>query len=626
MCVKFVILSFLFLFVSSETIPCLIWRNSFAQMSQLTNNETDHLTVRLRTLQTYGWFSIGFSSSNESFEKSLFILFQIPNKVLSFQNHTKRNAPAEFFQTTTEQTLEDRIDGISSFSFKVNKSTILNKKYVFFANFEGEIALASGNQTFIPKHQHFSSKPIYFDFMEEKEFPLCEDRLNFTGRFMARNFGLFFIANGFYVLLMILYIYFRNDQPLKSRFIIPFLGVLFIGLNLLSDTIGGSFDYETNHKFLCMIAGFISYPLIQIAMILVAAMMIRYQVFLQIYLRKKDFVKKNLSKKKSILSTSSGSDSEVTSDFSKINGFFNKIRNLFLILQSPWTFPIIAMIWLIIFMIGQFLIFGLSSFQCKSWTQQYMIIWSTLGQLVLSLITAFVYLFDILFSLKHCIRCRWKTYFIEEDPFFFRLDFLILFLYVPILFFYAYFSSPQLAAQLISDTLFALGLMINGGTALIFTMVKRFFLFVKKTRIGNKRNKINIEEILKDEVLLRKFIEFAESEWAGENVYFMVDVQDYKRRKDMKSRKTLALQMRRSYLIPKVSPLEINVTAKAMNPTLKKIEENDFPLDLFEKIEREVEGNTADTISRFIVSSEYGEFIVWSKENNESLLKLGNDS
>jgi hypothetical protein len=615
------IIVFLTLFIFSVhtvTIPCIIWRNSFIKVESIINQT---VYVRVRTLQTKGWFSVGFSS-NESLKDSIFIFFNLPNQFFYFKNHTEiTTSQNEFFYTKTIQNWADVLDGVSSFGFTVNMSTI-NKKFVYFANHE---LLSKDNQTL--KHQHFTSRPFFFDLSEDKDYPLCEDRMNKTGRLMASNFGLFFIANAVYVFLLFNYVYFRNDQPLKSRFIAPFTGVLCIQLNLLSDTFGGYFDYESYHKYLCISAGFFSYPMVQAFGIITATIMIRYQVFLQIHLRRKYFLKKHSFKRvKSTMKASSGSDSEVDTKVSKFNEILGNIRHIFIIFQSPWTLPIIVGAWVVVFMIGQIIIFAISGFQCKSWTQEYMVYWHVFGEISASLITAFAYIFDIFFSLKHCVRCRWKVYFLEEDPYLFRVDFLVVYTFIPIFLFYAVISSPHLFLQLLSDSLFTMGLIMNGGSALMFTLISKFLFLIKTKRIGRRRNKINLNIIMKDEILLQKFIEFSESEWAVENVYFMVDALEYRKKKDIRQRKTAALEIKERYLIAKVSPLEINITGKTMNLTFKKMDDLEFSLDLFEKIEREVEGNICDTISRFIVSNEYGEFLEFSKENEENLSKLGNNS
>jgi hypothetical protein len=68
-----------------------------------------------------------------------------------------------------------------------------------------------------------------------------------------------------------------------------------------------------------------------------------------------------------------------------------------------------------------------------------------------------------------------------------------------------------------------------------------------------------------------------------------------------------------------VSPLELNVTRTTLNAVLRKMEENEFEDDLFEKLVHEVDTNLYDTLSRFEFSNIY---LLWMKSNETELSTL----
>jgi hypothetical protein len=138
--------------------------------------------------------------------------------------------------------------------------------------------------------------------------------------------------------------------------------------------------------------------------------------------------------------------------------------------------------------------------------------------------------------------------------------------------------------------------------------------------VSNERLKVNIAMILKNDRLLEKFIEFTELEWSSENVYFKIDIEDYKKKTDLKSKRNVALKIKENYLMRNVSPLEINVTGKSLNPVLKQIDEQDFTNELFDRIDSEVDVNICDSLARFIISYQFDEFL---KENEERVQKMG---
>jgi hypothetical protein len=637
---KSVLLSFVSLLLitcNSQITPCIIWRNSFLEITQTTPNINETvLSCRVRSRQTTGWIGVGFSKSDKSFENSIFILSYLPGTVLVLKNHTELDKSEKLNEFTTKQSLGDIIDGIYEFSFNINSTLVLEKNFIFFANNEDSLPPFSNNSEF-PKHKAFS-KPIYLNLLNKNiEFPACEKNLNSPGRAISRHWIGYLMDSIFSIIVMLLFVYFRNDQPLKSRFAAPLIGIVCLTLNCFSYFWSGSLTYEEHSVQICKITGFLSYPLVQMTIMLPTLMMIRYSVLLQLHLHKSDFIKnwKNLKRKTSstsfsqMPSTSPRSKSLTVKFNSKLRETQAKptvvklikiLRQMLLVLQSPWALLIAPVLWFAVFEFGIFIIFASGNFTCKPLTKTLMRQWHTVGLAFVAISFSFFFVLDFVLSIKNFIRCRWRKYIFEEDPFHFRVDFLTLIVFVPLLLVWAILPMPILISGIISDIMFYSGTALNGGLALVITMIKKLIFIIKSNKIDNKRLNMTIDFIIKDEILLEKFVEFSELEWSSENVYFKIDSAEYQKKTDIKSRRNAAIQIKENYLTRNISPLEINVSGKALNPTLKQIEELDFCNDLFEKINREVDVNLCDTLARFIVSSQYDHYLT---EKEKVLSKMG---
>jgi hypothetical protein len=632
----FLLLALMMLVFSDQT-PCIIWKNSFIKISPHTSNVNQTiLSIIVKSRQFSGWYGIGFSKSQTSLEDSFFILNQFPNNLFILKNHTQKEDEKKIFDFNSEQTLKNTLDGIFTFSFQMNSSLILERKYVFFALSEESVPFFT-NSSMILKHSTHSSGR-YFDLNHlDTDYPTCGDEINIAGRILGRHWIGFAFGTFICIFYCVAYVYFRNDQPLKSRFFAPILLVVCMQVNLFSEFLFGYFTYEESTGFFCQITGFITYSSIQLSIVLPMLMFVRYSILLQLHLHKREFTKnvKKLEKKtsKSSLLSNSTSLSSMSSSFRKFNDrlketqknpvvsiLIQRIRQVLLVLQSHWVFIGAPIVYFAIFMVSQFLIFAISGFTCKSWTQPLMRNVHVFGLLVCTLILVFFYILDLVLSFKNFVRCRWKRFFLEEDPFHYRIDMMMMLGFVPFLIFWAFVPLPYLFGGIIVDILMYLGILFGGGVALNITILKKIIFLIKTRNADNTRLKITMDIILSDENLLEKYIEFSELEWSSENVYFKLDVMEYKKKTDLKLKRIIADKLKENYLIPSVSPLEINVTAKSLNPTLKQMDEFDFSNDLFNRIEREIDVNLCDTLARFIVSSQYEQFL---KENENTLTKMG---
>jgi hypothetical protein len=633
---KLVVFTFLLVshLVFADIIPCFIFKNSFVEITPTSFgvNETT-LSVHLRTRQTNGWIGVGFSSNINTFTDSIFVVSVLPDKVFVLKNHTQvENSANKISQIDTTQSLRNLIDGVYSFNFQINSSLILERNYLFLALNEEFISLQ--NSSDIPKHTSISNA-FYFDLRQNlNTYPSCRYDLNIPGRILARHWSIFCIGTIFNILLCIGYVYFRNDQPLKSRFFGPLFVVISVQINLFSEYLYGYFFYDESIKFFCFITGLMSYSSIQVAVVLPTLMIIRYSILLQLHLHKQKFINKvkKLSKRQSrksftrlrstpvSVSESNPKIQENKKENALLTKTIRQIRRLLLILQSHWVFIGAPFVWLIIFLISQFAILSISEFKCKPWTETYMryVHVAFLGISATAILITLV--LDLILNLKNFFRCQWKRYYFDDDTFHYRMDMPFFVLILPFVFLWLVIPLPYLFRGIVVEIMMLFSVGFGGGVALIITMFKKLIFLIKTQRIDNKRLKMTIDTILKEKLLLEQFITFTEAEWSSENIYFKIDISEYKKKTDQKTKMILANQIKENYLVTGISPLEVNSTRKSLNPTLKQLDDLEFTNDLFDRIEMEVDANLCDTLARFIVSSEYDQYV---KLNQENISKMG---
>jgi hypothetical protein len=456
-------------------------------------------------------------------------------------------------------------------------------------------------------------------------------------RLLTRNWVTYSIGILFYVSIGVLFFWFRDQQPLKSRFVTPFVSFVIGGIALFTDFWQSRYLYEEYAKRSCVIIAYFGYTILQLLIVFPTLVMIRYTVLLRLYTIKKDFIqrkenlKKNVSskinsKRKSIdissgnVVSTSEDDGSQRSQSAFVSSFRRRLRQILLVIQSPYILIIFPVLWSATFATFVTVVLSANRFICDPTTIQIIRVVHIGGVATMAIIFSIFFVIDFIINIPNFVKCRWRKYIYQEDPFHFRSDYLVLIMFVPCVIFWALVPMPNLFYQIVNEILFFSGFCINGVMALFITMIKRAIFKIKSRGVKKKNLKLTLNKILQNENLLESFIEFCELEWSSENIYYKMDTEEYKKKNDLKSRRNLALQIRNNYLIRNVSPLEVNATGKNVNPVLKKIEEQDFTSNLFEKLDEEVEVNLCDTLSRFIISVQYNEYI---RDNEQEIAKLG---
>jgi hypothetical protein len=147
----------------------------------------------------------------------------------------------------------------------MNVSELKDKKNFRIALNSKEAPVEFGNQTFkIPKHEEYSD-PMYFDFRTKAPVPNCATKLNMASRILAQHSSIFIVTSICYFAIGFLYVSFRNEQPLKSRFLGPLIALGAIYLNLCSEFLNILIDFEFSSKIICIAIPFFAYAFLQIS-------------------------------------------------------------------------------------------------------------------------------------------------------------------------------------------------------------------------------------------------------------------------------------------------------------------------------------------------------------------------
>jgi hypothetical protein len=246
-------------------IGCFPWRNSYIMIENETKSFSNEVLIfTLQSRQSNGWLGIQITSNPNNFNNSISIVGYLPNKFVQLTNHTKE-VNKTIFSENFLKLLFNSIDGIYSYSFKMNVSELKDKKFLRIALNSRAVPSEVGNQTFqIPKHEDFS-KPIYFDFQTKTPVPICATKLNMASRILAQHPSIFIVTSIFYFVLGFLYVSLRNEQPLKSRFLGPMIGLCAIYMNLCTEYMNILIDFEFSSKIMCIVIPYFAYAFLQIS-------------------------------------------------------------------------------------------------------------------------------------------------------------------------------------------------------------------------------------------------------------------------------------------------------------------------------------------------------------------------
>jgi hypothetical protein len=218
------------------------------------------------------------------------------------------------------------------------------------------------------------------------------------------------------------------------------------------------------------------------------------------------------------------------------------------------------------------------------------------------LITFMLFVLDFILNFNYIRKCQWKQ-ILMKDAFWYRSEiaFFTLLVNVPL---YALttifkFLSISYTATTFFNSLTSFGIAIQFFICpLILTMISfilRKFSKPKKT----------IQGILENQEERDLFYQFCASEYSQENILCFEKIEKFKREKDAAKKKDLALEIKGFHLNSSDSILEVNVNWKTVQRLNQKISANEFEVNLFDEVQKEIEALLGDTYTRYLISFTY---------------------
>jgi hypothetical protein len=246
--------------------------------------------------------------------------------------------------------------------------------------------------------------------------------------------------------------------------------------------------------------------------------------------------------------------------------------------------------------------------------------WTHVIFILMMIYCFFLFLIDIVLFTKQN-GCSLKKYFLDDDPFKFRIELYMVFFIIIIGFLFTLVPPTLLiSTKLAGGTPSQLR---NIGGTLFFFIVECLqlsipfygviiaFIRTIQHRMVKQVERTEFEELFNDEVGNELLKEFAINEWSIENIYIHDDISKYKKtqKKFMKSK---CEEILKTY-IEEGSPLEVNISRRIRRITIQKIRnfDNENPLEIFDGVDFEVLMNLQDTFGRFKFTQLY---VAWKKK------------
>jgi hypothetical protein len=390
----------------------------------------------------------------------------------------------------------------------------------------------------------------------------------------------------FYTGCFFLMVLFRNDRPLKSRKIAPFIGVLAILIIHVTGFVSNLLTYEDKLKNICILRGVIIFPLLNLAT--VAPFLNILQLFVI------------------------GRIKRINQKFYDINGDTVTLSwrfKILLHLSSNYTFLTLDFLFLFFTWVFSFGIYALYKFDCTRTWDLALGRFTSISGVVINVLIIMFCLLDFLLSWRLILKCKLKQLCIERDPNLLRFEAY----FVP-----AYLIYSSLAYSGATSSFFGAFLitahnfftfLISGGFALGLTIL--FKIFPKCFSKPKKEEKVGYMLALTDENIKPKFLKFSIKELNQENIYIKLDIITYKEKYQfsrLEKRKKFAMSIFEKYLNGKLSSMELNLDDFSRDKLKHKMDLEKYDEYLFDEIETVVNGNLLDMFNRFKLTDDFIEF------------------
>ena len=246
-----------------------------------------------------------------------------------------------------------------------------------------------------------------------------------------------------------------------------------------------------------------------------------------------------------------------------------------------------------------------------------------LPMFLLFIINATMGFIDLVLNCRNCCK-NCKSFWIKQDPFFHRLQYIFLL----ILFISRFFQSFVLILQEIFNTLivgldenligmlndiysfisFSIDIIGFFADIIYFCGLLLFITILKKILNSFKRKEdfsIVTMDFLDDEELYKIFRKLCEEEYSLENLLCYEDIIKFEKLGEWKRKE--AMESIFNLYVLDYAELEVNIPASVKKHlySVKNSELNIIPADLFDELKKQATMNLSDTFSRMIVLKSY---------------------
>eukprot|EP01080_Neovahlkampfia_damariscottae_P000520 gene520-8033_t len=586
--------------------------NDFYYSYEFVDNQT--VSIELGAPGSLGYSSIAFSKTPSiQNATTMFLIYTIGLDVnythaYAFQNHpfyAIEEKKAQKIDISRRFSLTFDVEFGGLYTMAIPRQMIPNEdfKYVIFTSSHYvtsyEASVPRVNET---GFYNFKKHNLVYGTRIENGLELCETLTEqFFGVITLEEMfpEVFYVSICVPLLLFIVCMIFRTEQPLKSRGIVPFVVLFMMQFYYFSSFVNHFLTRESRERFGCIFQQFYKIPCVMVLSTIILLDFSRVVLVL------------NLNRNKNIIRNISSHT-------------IIRILRIFKILTSDVSVICITIGIFVVVTIINFIAYAVYNFRCGL-SNTVQLLW--LPYVFLCVIGIFVVLVvDAVLSIQSFIRCKCYDIFFKDDPFYFRVQQTIgvgsimisasmgfIAIIAPALrlserksyLFISYFMMLIFFTAISYVFLFYLVISILG-----ITIVKKLISICpqKRKRIQDQlESESAFTACLKKDEMLELFKKFADSEWSSENYLIHSDILRYKSL-PIEQRKEFALNIWDVYLNGTSSRLEVNVNQRECENVKRNIDNDLLEIELFDVILKEVEGNMKDTFGRFRFTKEYQRF------------------
>lgn len=558
----------------------------------LDNGRALHFEIREQAVElifvspnTNNQVSFGFSVMNNTNFNQSFVWNQEKvvsfGDILSIQN---LNSTIKIQKLQTEGLLDFSYDHLH-FAIHLPLSALKNQTHIFYEE-------RKSNEVTNRKTEQFSL--LHHEYDENQCSELMSDRLE------VYSIPVYAVMLGVHVVLCIIPFIFSRWNPVKSRGIIPFLVSISITLAFLTEIRSFFVDYSSL-RYECILWSYIFIVLYDVPFAIPLIFYIRYFIIINLKRVNPHYL------------------------------FYDAIENgqkvkklkfhlkMFKYLSHPLiSFFIIVMYYLINYAIYS-VVLGTGKFKCTM----------ELGELVDSVnagvnLTIFAFSFlvlliDMLINITPIVKCQWKKYLIDDDPFFYRLEIiqiipiLVLMIFGELTHFIPLSDGVIITRKVIHTVVFYSLLYLHVLFPAALTLLRKMRkCFRKKESVSDTV----IDQIYNDPELWKFFLNFTKKEWNSENALFVEEVMNFKRRSLTKNE---CNRIYETFLEGSSSIYELNVPREMCEKIKVNLHNDKLTMDLFDEVFGQVKANLKDPIFRFTQTKEYLVYVNQKVLNNNIL-------